>query len=198
MHFVQLLQLIGTSLVPLPVNARSLVRPCLANASKKCIGSLSSPRCPHIELRSASTFFRSCSSCNWAPWHWNHDPALHGLDEWHRPVNCLAPARYTPALLASGSALFEICELPEVMHHIKAPATIISLDGLKARLVLMLTRSAQTKHQHLPSPLYVPRDLFASVSPTRVDCLGEVCMSEARRRHLIDVVVRSARSGTPA
>ena len=57
--------------------------------------------------------------CNWAPWQRHHDAALHRLDERDGAVDCLAPARYAPALFTPCSSLFKIGELPEVMDDVQ-------------------------------------------------------------------------------
>lgn len=54
------------------------------------------------------------------PWHWYHDAALHGLNEWHSLVNCLAPSWYAPALLSPGAALLEVGELPQVVDFVES------------------------------------------------------------------------------
>src|SRR5690554_4021405 len=58
-----------------------------------------------------------CSS-DCAPCAGHQDSTLHSLDQRHGLVHSLAPPLNVPALLTAHLTLFQIGELPEVMHSV--------------------------------------------------------------------------------
>lgn len=57
--------------------------------------------------------------CYRRPGHGDEDPGLHGLDQRHRLVHCIAPALNRPALLSAGPSLLQVGKLPEMVDRVK-------------------------------------------------------------------------------
>ena len=88
---------------------------------------------------------------NGTPGHGHEDPAHHGLDEGHRSVHRLTPARHAPALFAPSSSLLQIRELPEVVHPVKVARRISLVPwGTRWESAAELTQFARTTRPRPP------------------------------------------------